>query len=119
MSKATNRKDDVMLRADIDELQVGDWSFRNVVVEEGLEVVDAYIALRLHDGDSGLAILPIVNSTYGEAVVKQANANHACWTWNGNRDAPTLTPSILHWGEGKNNPATWHGYLTDGKLVAE
>lgn len=38
------------------------------------------------------------------------------WTWNGNREAPSLTPSILvhpypGWTDG------WHGYLTDGKLI--
>jgi len=34
------------------------------------------------------------------------------WTWDGNKDAPTLTPSILVKSNG-----TWHGYLTAGKLI--
>lgn len=29
------------------------------------------------------------------------------WEWNGNKDKPTLHPS-LHW------PGHWHGYLKDG-----
>jgi hypothetical protein len=29
------------------------------------------------------------------------------WTWNGNKEKPTLSPSILH----ENH---WHGYLRDG-----
>lgn len=29
------------------------------------------------------------------------------WEWNGNRDAPTLTPSVHHVGH-------WHGYLRAG-----
>lgn len=32
-----------------------------------------------------------------------------CWTWNGSREKPTCTPSILHL-----NGCKWHGYLTDG-----
>ncbi len=34
------------------------------------------------------------------------------WTWNGNREKPTVRPSILH-VEG----CKWHGYLTDGQFV--
>jgi hypothetical protein len=42
--------------------------------------------------------------------------NVSCWTWNGSKDCPTLTPSILvkayeGWTLG------WHGFLTDGKLI--
>ena len=35
------------------------------------------------------------------------------WTWDGNREAPTCTPSILH------DVATcgWHGYLTAGEFT--
>jgi len=40
------------------------------------------------------------------------------WEWNGNTKAPTLTPSILVWGNGRDKPATWHGFFTDGKLIA-
>lgn len=32
------------------------------------------------------------------------------WTWNGNRERPTVTPSILQMRCG------WHGYLTDGEF---
>lgn len=32
-----------------------------------------------------------------------------CWRWDGNRDAPTLTPSIHLINE-------WHGYMTNGEL---
>lgn len=34
------------------------------------------------------------------------------WVWDGNRDRPTLTPSILQSGL----PCKWHGYLTDGEF---
>jgi hypothetical protein len=33
------------------------------------------------------------------------------WHWDGNRDKPTLTPSVHHVGH-------WHGYLTAGVWVS-
>lgn len=38
--------------------------------------------------------------------VDQPNPAH-CWQWNGDRERPTLKPSVL-------NPCSWHGFLTDG-----
>ena len=35
------------------------------------------------------------------------------WIWDGNREAPSLTPSILQSGL----PCKWHGYLTNGEFV--
>lgn len=88
-----------MLRANYDDMRknggTGDWWFLKD---------DTHIGIQLHEGMKGLAILPIKD---------QSNA----WKWDGNREAPTLTPSILHWGGGRGEPATWHGYLTAGKLV--
>lgn len=37
------------------------------------------------------------------------------WTWDGNRDAPTCTPSILH-RSGDGMTECWHGYLTAGEF---
>ena len=33
------------------------------------------------------------------------------WKWDGNRDAPTITPSIVH------HDCGWYGYLTAGKWI--
>lgn len=33
------------------------------------------------------------------------------WTWDGNRDAPTLTPSLQRVGG-----CNWHGFLTAGEF---
>lgn len=79
--------------------EVGDWSF--IEREDGTVT---HIVLRLpsfNDPDGGIAVLPVEPGT-----------PQVRWDWNGNRESPTLTPSILHHG----NPE-WHGYLTDGKLV--
>lgn len=32
------------------------------------------------------------------------------WSWDGNREAPTITPSILNLSTG------WHGFMRAGKL---
>ena len=37
------------------------------------------------------------------------------WQWDGNREAPTLTPSIAC---GMPKGCDWHGYMTAGRLVA-
>jgi hypothetical protein len=111
-----------MLKTDIDELQVGDWCFQGTTGKDGLRRPDAYIGLRLHDGDRGLAILPIATRWREDEFPRESTDyvnihGQKCWEWNGSKEVPTLTPSILHWGGGKGQPATWHGYLTDGKLV--
>lgn len=33
---------------------------------------------------------------------------HASWEWNGNKETPTLSPSVHHVGH-------WHGWLQDGE----
>lgn len=35
------------------------------------------------------------------------------WKWDGNRETPTITPSILRRG----SKCQWHGYLTNGEFV--
>lgn len=35
------------------------------------------------------------------------------WEWNGNRESPTISPSIKVSNKEKE---LWHGYMTDGKL---
>jgi hypothetical protein len=91
-----------MLKNDFDELQVGDWCFING---------EQYIGIRMGEGDRECCILPISRVPANEPTDKPY------WRWNGDKEKPSLQPSILHWGNGRNQPATWHGYLTDGKLV--
>ena len=38
------------------------------------------------------------------------NGGKAQWNWNGNREAPTLTPSV-------NCSRCWHGYIENGRCV--
>lgn len=39
------------------------------------------------------------------------------WKWDGNVEAPTVTPSILHDDPAHGGRCGWHGYLTAGELV--
>lgn len=36
--------------------------------------------------------------------------NHPVWTWNGDREKPTLSPSIL-----RKDGCKWHGFLISGE----
>ena len=91
-----------MIKNDIDELEVGDWCFING---------ETHIGIRLGKGETDICILPIQNKD----SPREIQGVH--WNWNGDRNSPTITPSILHWGNGRKLLATWHGYLTNGNLV--
>ncbi len=90
-----------MLRQSLDDLDIngvkGDWAFLNE---------DAYIAIRYGDTPfEGTVVLPI-----------KPQGDKAAWSWDGNYQAPTLSPSIAVYGNGKQHPPTWHGFLEHGKL---
>lgn len=68
----------------------GDFSFDD-------EFTHIYIIL---PGDEHPDAIPIKCGTAG---------GHRVWGWDGNKDAPTLTPSIHRVGH-------WHGYLRAGRL---
>lgn len=84
--------------------QIGDWAFDDD---------EAHILLMLPGREFGdaregsFAALPI-----------KPDDRRPSWAWDGNREAPTLTPSILHhWDAGPEGAGEWHGYLTAGRLV--
>lgn len=50
----------------------------------------------------------------GACIVRSApGARAPIWTWDGNKDRPTLSPSIKI--EGANGEA-WHGFLRNGRF---
>jgi len=86
---------------DLDDLEKngkkGDWCFLNdcmhIAVMYGEESI------------SGTVVLPI-----------SENNDSAHWKWDGNKEAPTLSPSILVYPtEGFTDG--WHGFLRNGLLV--
>ncbi len=82
-----------MLRKDWDDMAnngtPGDWFF---------EQENAYIVIRMGEDHMDVIELPI------------SPTNPHAWQWDGNLEAPTLSPSI------KILPNGWHGYLRNGKL---
>ena len=90
------------LRKDLNDLdtngQKGDWIFVND---------DTILILRWGDSVDDIAMMYVSHTPKG---------NHPVWEWNGNKELPTLSPSILVHGH-KGEPARWHGYLTNGKLT--
>ncbi len=45
----------------------------------------------------------------GVPVRPESGGSH--WNWNGDRDKPTLTPSLQ-----RIDSCRWHGFLTDGEF---
>jgi Family of unknown function (DUF6527) len=45
------------------------------------------------------------------AIHRPAGESGPLWSWNGDRERPTLSPSILRTG---GSGCTWHGFLTEG-----
>ncbi len=89
------------LRKDLDDLdehgQKGDWCFLNN---------DELIAIRFGDDCfTGTTVLPIADN---------AMPGKPHWQWDGNKEAPTLSPSILV--HASHYSAGWHGFLRAGKL---
>ena len=96
-------KEIVMLRKNLDDLdtngQKGDWCFLNN---------DELIAIRY--GESVLAGTTII------PVSENVMPGKPHWQWDGNKEAPTLSPSILvHAAIGFTDG--WHGFMREGKLI--
>ena len=47
---------------------------------------------------------------WSEWTIDHENASGSQWTWDGDSDAPTLSPS-LHW------VGVWHGWVQNGRLI--
>ncbi len=75
--------------------QVGDWAFGHD---------DSCIYIRIPDGINERGS----TTPWKLSPVPLPNEND--WQWDGNRETPTLTPS-LNW------VGVWHGWMRAGKLV--
>ena len=89
-----------MLRANLDDFwandQIGDWCFT---------ADERYLVVRLHEREDGVAAIRIQHDP-------ELPDGQTIWKWDGNREAPTLEPSILH-----HSQPEWHGWLRAGQLV--
>jgi hypothetical protein len=78
--------------------KIGDWAFWQH--EDQL-----LIGIKYGEDEFDYCIIPV-------SVGKKKPGD---WDWNGNREKPTLSPSILI--RGSENIQKWHGFLRDGKLI--
>ena len=85
-----------------DQGQLGDWSF----IDD-----DEYIVIRLPYRDqNGKPYTGWEEGMMTEFLIRpEPDPSVDDWQWDGNREAPTLTPS-LNW------VGVWHGYMTKGEL---
>lgn len=91
------------LMKDLDTLDIvgkkGDWCFLRM---------DTVMILRWGDDVDDIVVLHL------------SEDSHPRWVWNGDKDHPTLYPSIyVHGIRGRSEPGhehKWHGYLEDGSL---
>ena len=92
-------------RTDLDDLTtnglLGDWCFYNDAQDMFLLYPFGHI---LPDEPLPHDIVHLYLCKEGETPTRTPS-----WIWNGNREAPTLTPSI-------NVIGRWHGWLKAGKL---
>lgn len=78
-----------------DNLKPGEWEFVN-------DYTAIYIHVPHKECEFGLVRIPI--------HLGEQTEDPNMWGWNGDKEKPTLTPSI-------NVIGIWHGYLREGKLV--
>ena len=86
--------------------QLGDWCFF-----EGSDR-NTYIAFRYPHPDTKNYPPEYLETYRGEmshVPVSTGEKQASCWLWDGNRESPTISPSIHIIG-------SWHGYIRNGKL---
>jgi len=104
------------LRKDLDDLeengQLGDWCFVQFT-----ECLVLFLRYPISDEEwskwYGFTREQAPEFNRGDIVslpISGLNDKHPVWQWDGNREAPTLSPSI-------NVIGRWHGWLRAGKLV--
>lgn len=89
---------------------------RRVDPEDGLQQVgDFYWSVNSGNGKRRL-VLAIPDKEfekgwgYSRWSIDHPNHCNAQWSWDGNEDKPTLTPSL-------HAVTTWHGWVRNGQLV--
>ena len=85
----------------IDNGQEGDFAWPTPGEREDGQTVSAHDWIYIHIPGGGV-------TRWG---IEKPLANGCQWQWDGNEDAPTLTPS-LHLVD------TWHGWMRNGELVS-
>lgn len=96
----------------MEHAEPGDWKFGGYYGDPP-DAKPAFLLYKCPCGCGDYGALQLA----GEYAREVKEPERAKWTWDGNREAPTLTPSILHYNTGPNGERAgehWHGYLKAG-----
>jgi len=69
------------------------------------------------DGEIDHLHVEVPNSGYRTLPVREGDTADNLWGWDGDKEKPTLTPSIQTMSGGNWNKELWHGYLREGVFV--
>ena len=94
------------VRTPAHELEPGDFVWVQVSTDEH-PLGEPYLVYRTPDHD----MIYTAYVTTDPAKQDKSGTSGRLWWWNGDRDKPTLTPSI---GVPATPPYRWHGFLEDG-----
>ena len=100
------RRDSV---ADVVDGEAGDWCIHS---QEWGDVTGPAFAAQVPDGETGSSFVSL-------SLFPRPDGGPS-WSWDGNPDRPTLTPSIGHRsarGTPHADGYTWHGHMVAGRLV--
>jgi len=95
---------------------ISGWDDAFAEIAEGK--IGGFFFSRTTDGDREYESLVVVMPDHGPTGAELASLplkpgepreGRACWEWDGNREAPTLSPSV-------HRPGTWHGFIRAGRL---
>jgi hypothetical protein len=84
--------------AEFDESAFFDWPVGHFCYSPENPPTHIYLRLPMPNDESSACILPIDGSRG--------------WQWDGNREKPTITPSIWY-----HTTPDWHGFVRNGELV--
>lgn len=103
-----------MLRDRFEALEVGDWYFHK---SGGRLYLCGLVGHDPHYPSDSFSY----NIYVDVPIVEGSATGRAWWGWNGSREKPTLTPSILLRTmcdpEG-NYEVRWHGWLREGEFIS-
>jgi hypothetical protein len=85
--------------------QIGDWCFVN-------DFQDIWLCYPTPSGVPGEVLRDIIHLYIHKA--NESFTRTPNWVWDGNIEAPTITPSIR---VNAGRSSEWHGFLTAGKVV--
>ena len=104
------------LKISAEMFPVSGWDEISDAQEQGR--VGAFFFSETEDGDQRYLSLVVVIPDHGENHAELASLplrpatprnGRASWEWDGNRERPTLSPSL-------HRPGVWHGYIRAGRL---